>query len=490
VKEGGLRLAAGVLERLVYRRTIVAITLLFVAGIAVMAMYTLRLEAELVRTMAMNDAALYARAVDEFRTVYTSEVVDRVRDVGIEVRHDYYEQPGAIPLPATLGLLLGNRLTEQGQGTVRLYSDHPFPWRDSRLVDGAEGGVMDPFEREALVALRGNPNVPYVRFEQDGNGARVRYASADRMRQSCVQCHNSHPDSPKSDWKLDDVRGVLEVTQPLAPEAANVRTTLRGIITLLMGAAILALLLLALMAIRLRRQSIVSARLARDAQTAKETLQSEFEQRVSAQAEREKLQKQFERAQRLESVGVLAGGIAHDFNNLLMGISANTSITLKSMAPDAPDRIRLEQVTTAVQHATELTEQLLAYAGQGAFERTASDLSQVVESVRGLIESGTQPPLQVAFELDSGLPAILADAGQLRQLVLNLCSNAVASIDGAGRVSLRTGILIVDQAMASMRFAVGEVHTGPYVFLEVVDTGGGMSATTVNKMFDPFFTTK
>ena len=146
----------------------------------------------------------------EFRRLYTSEVVDRVRPHGIEVTHDYLSREGAIPLPATLTGLLADKVGEFGHGeSARLYSEHPFPWR------AESGGVKDAFEADALQALKADPDAPFDRIETINGMKMFRHATADVMLQSCVSCHNSHPASPKRDWQVGDVRGVLEVNFPI-----------------------------------------------------------------------------------------------------------------------------------------------------------------------------------------------------------------------------------------------------------------------------------
>jgi adenylate cyclase len=111
---------------------------------------------------------------------------------------------------------------------VRLYSDHPFRTRK-------DGGPKDNFEREALRRLTANPDQPYWSFEEVEGRPSLRYTSARRMEESCVRCHNSHPDSPKKDWRVGDVPGVLEIVRPLDKDVARARQGLRGTFLLMTG---------------------------------------------------------------------------------------------------------------------------------------------------------------------------------------------------------------------------------------------------------------
>ncbi|MDP3848080.1 MAG: diguanylate cyclase [Pseudomonas sp.] len=197
---------------------------------------------------ALKNAQLYTTILSEFRSLYTSEVVARASAHGMTVTHDYQGNPQAIPLPATLSMLLGNRLGQQSSGaSTRLYSPYPFPWR------AQEGGLKDDFGQQAWQALQAAPEQPFYRFERRGDQLVLRYATADRLREACVDCHNNHADSPRRDWKVGDVRGILEVEQPL--DSAGLSARPLQIETAIVSLSILALFstLLALVVGRLHR---------------------------------------------------------------------------------------------------------------------------------------------------------------------------------------------------------------------------------------------
>jgi PAS domain S-box-containing protein len=236
--------------RLLHERTILMLLLLFCLGMGCMLWYVARLQSNLIASIALQDAALYAQALAEFRTLYTSEVVETVRPRGIEVTHDYLTHAGAIPLPVTLTMLLGKRISAHEAGAqIRLFSPYPFP---SRHV---EGGLQDAFGQAAWDYLQHHPTASFHRFEEVQGRPSLRYAVADLMRSSCVNCHNTHPASPKTDWKTGDVRGVLEVIFPLHTAVAQTRVGLRGTFALMVVMSILGLSGLALVIGRLRRSS-------------------------------------------------------------------------------------------------------------------------------------------------------------------------------------------------------------------------------------------
>jgi len=175
----------------------------------------------LTETSARQNASRYSEALSIVRSRYTSEVVSRLQDSDVEITHDYKNSAHAIPLPATLTIDIGDQIANSGTGVkVALYSDEPFPWRSGR--------VLTNFQKDALRELRKNPQTPVEQFDWDNKV--LRYATADTMKTSCVQCHNSHPDSPKVDWKEGDVRGVLEVTLPMNQVIAETRSGLQSTI--------------------------------------------------------------------------------------------------------------------------------------------------------------------------------------------------------------------------------------------------------------------
>lgn len=205
--------------------------------------------------------------------------------------------------------------------------------------------------------------------------------------------------------------------------------------------------------------------------------------------EHKRMEEAVRRAQQAESIGVLAGGVAHRFNNLLTGIIGGTSIALETLPEGSPARPMLESAAQCAQKAAELTAQLLAYAGKGRFVEEPVNLSVLVEDLRDLLETGISPKIRLRLELRRDMPRVLADAGQMRQVVLGLVMNAAEAIgDQPGTVRVTTGTARVNGPPAGC--ATDSLPPGEYAFLEVSDTGCGMDADTQTRIFEPFFTTK
>jgi len=255
---------AGRFDRLLrplYNRVVLVLSLLWLAGVLLLIWHVKHLQHQLVETAARDGTALQSAMLEELRSLYTSEVVERVRHHGIAVTHDYNNPDHggkAIPLPATLTIKLGERMTERGSGLgVRLYSEYPFPWR-------TDGGPRDEFDRAALEYLKEHPNGTYARQEVIDGRPVYRLARADLMRQACVDCHNSHPDSPKTDWVVGEVRGVVELVRPLDSVMATVDAGMRGTFWILSVVSLLTLSGVALVAGRVRRSSRELERLVRE----------------------------------------------------------------------------------------------------------------------------------------------------------------------------------------------------------------------------------
>jgi PAS domain S-box-containing protein len=209
--------------------------------------------------------------------------------------------------------------------------------------------------------------------------------------------------------------------------------------------------------------------------------------------DRKRLEVQLRHTAKLESLGVLTGGIAHDFNNLLTGILGNASQALEIFSSArAEDLAVLNNIMEAAERAAHLTRQMLAYSGKGSFELKNVDLSDLVRSISALIRSSVPKYVHLRLDLQDRLPSVEVDPGQMQQVVMNLIINGAEAIpqDENGSVSVVTSSLDVDFEYARNFDPDFILQSGPYVSLEVHDSGIGMSEETRRKIFDPFFTTK
>ena len=214
-------------------------------------------------------------------------------------------------------------------------------------------------------------------------------------------------------------------------------------------------------------------------------------ERKEAETKRVQLETQIQQSQKLESLGVLAGGIAHDFNNLLMGILGNAGLALMDVDSSSPARESIAGIETAALRAKELTSQMLAYSGRGRFVIEVVDLPDVVAGMMHLLEVSISKTVILRTDFSPEAPPVEADVTQLRQIVMNLITNASEAIeDNSGAITLTTGAMQCDRECLKDTYLAEDLPEGVYTYLEVSDTGCGMDSETTARIFEPFFTTK
>jgi PAS domain S-box-containing protein len=206
--------------------------------------------------------------------------------------------------------------------------------------------------------------------------------------------------------------------------------------------------------------------------------------------DRRQAEEALRQAQKMESLGVLAGGIAHDFNNLLTSILGNLNLAQLQLPPGTAAQTYLENMEKGILRAAELAKQMLAYSGRGRFVVAPQDLNAVVREMAHLLEVSIPKKVALHFDLDAELPVFEADSAQIQQVVMNLVTNAADAIgDHDGRIRIHTGCIGLGEdelpALPGQTLA-----PGPYVMLEVEDTGCGMAPEVLARIFDPFYTTK
>ena len=209
--------------------------------------------------------------------------------------------------------------------------------------------------------------------------------------------------------------------------------------------------------------------------------------RKDAEAERERLEAQLRQSQKIEAIGTLAGGIAHDFNNILAAILGYGEMAQRDAEQGTRQRRHLDATISAALRAKSLVERILAFSRSGMGERGPVNVQSVVEEALGGIAASLPAGVHLEHELAAGAAAVLGDATQIHQVVMNLCANAVQAMSSSGTltVSLQTAQLSEVVCVSTMQLA-----PGGYVKLSVRDTGSGMASHVLERIFDPFFTTK
>ena len=212
---------------------------------------------------------------------------------------------------------------------------------------------------------------------------------------------------------------------------------------------------------------------------------------IAAETERQEIEERLRHTQKLESLGVLAGGVAHDFNNILAGILGNADLAMTRLAPASEVRDFLTRIASASVQASALCTQLLDYAGKSSSRFEPTDVSSVIDHMMRIVAVTISKKAVVERHLDETLPSVMADAGQLGQVFLNLVTNASEALgEDAGTIAIRTGLLSPTRDELD-GYVLGNVcEPGNYVYVEIQDSGVGMTPDQRSRMFDPFFTTK
>jgi signal transduction histidine kinase/ActR/RegA family two-component response regulator len=482
---------------LLYERTIVVLTVLLIVGIATMFWHLSRLSTALMENTAIKNAELFSKALAEVRTLYTNEVVMRARQQGIPVTHDYATRPDAIPLPATFSMELGERIGQQASGTlVRLYSDYPFPWRK-------EGGTHDQFERDALAELRNNPDLPFYRFETYQGRPSIRYATADKMRARCVECHNTHPDSPKTDWKEGDVRGVLELIHPLDHVRDQVRAGLQGTVVIMLGMSSVGLAGLVLVFGKIRQGServhaanrqLHRAILSLDrnneeleaatgvVELTNRSLRQRAEDLEAARRAAMNMMRDMEEAQRLADAANRAkseflANMSHEIRTPMTAIMGYTELLLDAGQTWGERLNCVRVIRRNGEHLINLINDILDLskieAGKMTVERVACLPGQIILEVASLMQPrafGKNLGLEVKFT--GPVPEVIrSDPTRLRQILVNLVGNAIKFTETGG---------------VRVEAELGEAGGEPRLRMRVVDTGIGMTQEQMSRLFQPF----
>ena len=220
-------------------------------------------------------------------------------------------------------------------------------------------------------------------------------------------------------------------------------------------------------------------------------INADITEQKRAEEEKQKLEAQMQQTQKLESLGVLAGGIAHDFNNLLMGILGNTALALQELPDQSSPRERMLDVESGGRRAAELCQQMLAYSGKGRFVVEPLNLSRLVDDMTHLLQASISKKAHLEQDFDPNLPVFEADVTQIRQVVMNLITNASEALgEASGSIRVRTGVMECTEAYLEGTYLAEKPDAGTYVFLQVSDTGDGMEPEILERIFDPFFSTK
>ncbi|MFT5155250.1 MAG: signal transduction histidine kinase/ActR/RegA family two-component response regulator [Planctomycetota bacterium] len=465
---------------------------------------------EIIEEMALRDAETLTNALSSFREVYTKSVIQKAKKAGMVVSRDHHGRAGVLPLPATLTMELGELIAEHDHGhglTTTLYSDLPFPGRERTL---------DAFQVEALVSLRESPDQAFYRLFRTGSHSELRYASADVLTQGCVNCHNTHPETPKNDWVLGDVRGVLEIRIPLSTTRASIgaevsRTTARVFGVLVLIAVFLVGFILKLR--NTREHALVAEKAAQDAtegirernEFMAKTLRGLDERNAELEEQRERAdrarvvierQKQEADEARLAAIDIMEdmelarsqaehasrskseflATMSHEIRTPMNGILGMISFLMDSEL-STEQREHAETVHYSAEALLTIINDILDYskleAGRLELELIEFDLHSCCEEVIDIFSTRAQQSgIGLSTLISRDTPRLVnGDVGRIRQVLLNLVGNAVKFTE-KGDVNLEVRLKTTDSVQI--------------IELAVHDSGIGIPKDRRERLFQPF----
>lgn len=218
---------------------------------------------------------------------------------------------------------------------------------------------------------------------------------------------------------------------------------------------------------------------------------TDITERRKVEQNRLELERRTQNLRRLESLSTVAAGVAHDFNNILTAVYGNMHMALAKLPPDSPSRMFVEEALQSSERALLLSGQMLAFTGQSFSRREIVDVNEIVRSAGHEIQASAPAPISVSMKLHPFPLHVSADPDEMRQVVLNLVTNAAESMTGThSSLTVTTGMMECTASYLAQSRITEKPAQGRYAYLDVIDTGCGMDEETVARLFEPFFSTK
>lgn len=417
--------------------------------------------------IALDDASNFIHSVSQFRNFYTASILPRLRERGLTITHDYHNIPNSVPLPATFTTDFGEYMSAESLSyKVRLFSDLPFAWRET-------GGIKDDFEAHAITQLRANPSEPVWRFEEDKGQTILRYAIADVLTESCVSCHNSYPGTPKNDWKIGDVRGVLEVARPISGLNKTLEQSAQKTFAIMVSMAVMALLFISLILHRLRKALQESQRLVNEKTQINQKLNHEIELKDALTKDLHLATDQALESSKMKTE--FLANMSHEFRTPMNGIIGMSEL-LKETPLNTQQADWLSTISASANSLLKLLNDILDFSKieSGKLNLTLKpfELKPLLMSViKSLEPSATEKGLSLDMQVADNLPDwILSDEMRIRQILLNLIDNAIKFTH---RGSIQIQVMLDNENPQQLK-------------ITVQDTGVGIPEFAKEKLFKAF----
>ena len=446
----------------------------FILSTAIFFSYLDHMHLKAVSESAYKTSKGYAVMISQFRSLYSSAIINMEKTFDIELTHDYHFKEMSLPLHSTMSLLLNEKINQSGITHVKLYSAYPFAWRKE------VGGVNDDFAKAAWQALSDHPNNPFTRIEEVKGILSIRYAIADTLKPECVFCHNHYADTPKNDWKNGDLISVLEITEPVIIKKNATSRYFTHIKVMFCVVLLIVLVAFYFLLGRLTQNKKVLAAVnsqfrqsLKDYKNLQYSLQEANDKSAMQKQQTALALKEAQEANKIKSV--FLANISHEIRTPMNAILGYTNILKSNPSIQGENLKSLFIINKSGEHLLNLINDILDVSklesGASKLHITNFDILEVCNSsVEIFALKASQKQLTLTFVTDINTDALTVNGDQLklRQVIINLIGNAL-KFTSKGRVILKLNV----QEDSVFSFSV-------------IDTGIGVHQQYQASIFDSF----
>jgi|GEM_PF-1971393 len=458
----------------VAKKPLIILALGFALSTALFFSYLDHMHSKVASESAYKTSKGYAAILSQFRSLYSSAIINVAQRLDIELTHDYHLKKMSLPLPSTMSLLLNEKITQSGVTNVKQYSPYPFAWRKE------VGGLNDSFTKAAWQALSDHPNIPFTRIEEVKGILSVRYAIANTVKPECVSCHNTYTDTPKDNWKSGDLFGVLEIIEPVIIKKNAISHYFTSIKVIFCIVLLIVLVPFYILLGRLTQDRKVLAAVStqfRQSLTDHKNLQHSLQEANDQSAiQKQKTDLALKEALEANSIkSVFLANISHEIRTPMNAILGYTKILKSNPSIKGESLKSLLIINKSGEHLLNLINDILDIAklesGASKLHITNFDILDVCNSsVEMFALKASQKRLTLTFVTDINTDTLTVNGDQLklRQVIINLIGNAL-KFTSKGRVILKLNI----QEDSVFSFSV-------------IDTGTGVHQQYQSSIFDSF----